>query len=88
MPQGAAVTASDISQSMATEASRRYQLALEASGVSPPETAPTFEALDLESASGRYHTVACLDVMIHYPQVRKGEERRQITCIPTYKFII
>ena len=54
---------------MATEASRRYQLALETSGVSPPETAPTFEALDLESASGRYHTVACLDVMIHYPQV-------------------
>ena len=36
---------------------------------SAPETAPKFEALDLESASGRYHTVTCLDVMIHYPQV-------------------
>ena len=35
-----------------------------------PQTAPKFEALDLESASGRYHTVTCLDVMIHYPQVR------------------
>lgn len=31
--------------------------------------APKFEALDLESCSGRYHTVTCLDVMIHYPQV-------------------
>ena len=34
-----------------------------------PQVAPKFEALDLESASGRYHTVTCLDVMIHYPQV-------------------
>ena len=32
--------------------------------------APKFEALDLESCSGRYHTVTCLDVMIHYPQVQ------------------
>lgn len=23
--------------------------------------------MDLESCSGRYHTVCCLDVMIHYP---------------------
>ena len=37
-----------------------------------PETPPKFEALDLESASGRYHTVTCLDVMIHYPQVGFG----------------
>lgn len=57
---------------MAGEAARRYQLALEASGAAPPATPPTFEALDLESASGRYHTVTCLDVMIHYPQVRAG----------------
>ena len=35
---------------------------------SAPDTPPRFEALDLESASGRYHTVTCLDVMIHYPQ--------------------
>ena len=69
MRQGAAVTASDISAAMAGEASRRYQLALEASSAAPPATPPKFEALDLESASGRYNTVTCLDVMIHYPQV-------------------
>lgn len=32
-----------------------------------PQVAPKFETMDLESCSGRYHTVACLDVMIHYP---------------------
>jgi hypothetical protein len=66
--QGAAVTASDISVAMAEEARRRYEAEL-AAGASPPSTAPTFEALDLESASGSYNTVTCLDVMIHYPQV-------------------
>ena len=34
------------------------------------QVAPKFEALDLESCSGRYNTVTCLDVMIHYPQAR------------------
>lgn len=31
------------------------------------KVAPKFETMDLESCSGRYHTVCCLDVMIHYP---------------------
>lgn len=31
------------------------------------QVAPKFETMDLESCSGRYHTVCCLDVMIHYP---------------------
>ena len=30
---------------------------------------PKFAASDLESQGGRFHTVTCLDVMIHYPQV-------------------
>ena len=30
--------------------------------------APVFATSDLESVSGTYHTVTCLDVMIHYPQ--------------------
>lgn len=38
----------------------------------PAPQAPKFEAMDLESCSGRYNTVTCLDVMIHYPQVRGG----------------
>lgn len=65
---GAAVTASDISASMVQEAERRYKEALSAGGT-PPATAPVWEATDLESASGKYEVVTCLDVMIHYPQV-------------------
>lgn len=29
---------------------------------------PTFEVKDLESLDGKYDTVVCLDVLIHYPQ--------------------
>ena len=65
--RGAAVSASDISSAMAGEAERRYQAAV-ASGAKAPATAPVFEAKDLESCSGKYNTVTCLDVMIHYPQ--------------------
>ncbi|EFJ50872.1 magnesium protoporphyrin IX S-adenosyl methionine O-methyl transferase chloroplast precursor [Volvox carteri f. nagariensis] len=66
--RGAAVSASDISAAMAGEAERRYQTALSASGSKAPKLAPKFEAMDLESIQGSYHTVTCLDVMIHYPQ--------------------
>lgn len=62
------MSASDISAAMAGEAQRRYEEAV-AGGAKAPKVAPKFEALDLESCSGRYHTVTCLDVMIHYPQV-------------------
>ena len=31
---------------------------------------PKFLTSDLESIRGKYHTVTCLDVMIHYPQAR------------------
>ena len=66
--RGAAVTASDISGNMVKEAERRYNEQV-SNGASAPETAPVWEAKDLESASGKYDVVACLDVMIHYPQV-------------------
>lgn len=29
---------------------------------------PKFEVKDLESLDGKYNTVVCLDVLIHYPQ--------------------
>jgi magnesium-protoporphyrin O-methyltransferase len=64
--KGATVSASDISSSMAGEAQRRYDATV-AAGATPPKVAPKFETMDLESCSGRYHTVCCLDVMIHYP---------------------
>ena len=65
--RGAAVSASDISAAMASEAQKRFEQAV-AEGARPPSTPPKFEALDLESCSGRYDIVTCLDVMIHYPQ--------------------
>lgn len=65
--RGAAVSASDISSAMAGEAERRFAAAV-AGGAKAPAVAPVFEAKDLESCSGKYNTVACLDVMIHYPQ--------------------
>jgi magnesium-protoporphyrin O-methyltransferase len=59
---GAKVYASDISAKMVEEAQRRAEETLDG------ENLPTFEVKDLEELTGRYHTVMCLDVLIHYPQ--------------------
>jgi magnesium-protoporphyrin O-methyltransferase len=60
---GAQVYASDISEKMVMEARDRVA-ALE----TPPAGSVEFAVMDLEALSGRYHTVVCLDVLIHYPQ--------------------
>ncbi|MEW5298534.1 MAG: hypothetical protein WDW36_001647 [Sanguina aurantia] len=65
--RGMVVSASDISDAMAGEASRRYNASVAKGGPKAP-IPPKFEALDLESVKGSYNTVTCLDVMIHYPQ--------------------
>ncbi|MBE9160145.1 magnesium protoporphyrin IX methyltransferase [Nodosilinea sp. LEGE 06152] len=59
---GAKVYASDISAKMVEEARQRAEVALGG------ENLPTFEVKDLEELAGSYHTVICLDVLIHYPQ--------------------
>jgi magnesium-protoporphyrin O-methyltransferase len=59
---GAKVYASDISAKMVEEAQHRAEEVLGGKNL------PTFEVKDLEELSGRYHTVICLDVLIHYPQ--------------------
>jgi magnesium-protoporphyrin O-methyltransferase len=59
---GAKVYASDISAKMVEEAKQRATDTLE------PGQIPEFQVSDLEDLSGKYHTVACLDVLIHYPQ--------------------
>lgn len=61
------MNASDISAAMASEAERRFKEQV-ANGAQAPRVTPVFEAKDLESCSGKYNTVTCLDVMIHYPQ--------------------
>ena len=59
---GAKVYASDISEKMVGEAKERAEAEL-------GNTANfTFNVQDLETLSGSYHTVICLDVLIHYPQ--------------------
>ncbi|MGB3615620.1 MAG: magnesium protoporphyrin IX methyltransferase [Elainellaceae cyanobacterium] len=58
---GATVYASDISEKMVGEAQERAQT----------ETLPgsiEFSVSDLEALEGQYHTVVCLDVLIHYPK--------------------
>jgi magnesium-protoporphyrin O-methyltransferase len=57
---GATVFSSDISEMMVGEAKERVT----ALGLS---NSPTFLVQDLEELSGKYHTVICLDVLIHYP---------------------
>ncbi len=59
---GAQVYASDISEKMVAEAKERAAAEL------GNTTNPTFTVQDLETLSGHYHTVICLDVLIHYPQ--------------------
>ncbi|MBE9014072.1 magnesium protoporphyrin IX methyltransferase [Pseudanabaenaceae cyanobacterium LEGE 13415] len=58
--EGAKLFSSDISEKMVGEAKERaIELGLTDN--------PTFAVQDLEMLSGKYHTVVCLDVLIHYP---------------------
>ena len=72
---------------MSSEAERRYQEAIKA-GATPPSVAPKFEAKDLESCSGRYHTVTCLDVFIHYPQDKADGMISHLTSLTEERLII
>ena len=59
---GAKVYASDLSEKMVQEAKDKAEAEL------GDRSNLTFAVQDLETLSGRYHTVICLDVLIHYPQ--------------------
>ena len=58
---GAQVSASDISEKMVGEAKEKAQSILE------DTSNLNFAVQDLEALTGNYHTVICLDVLIHYP---------------------
>jgi len=58
---GAVIYGSDISEKMVSEAYQRAKSSL----ISLDNV--NFVAQDLEALSGKYHTVVCLDVLIHYP---------------------
>lgn len=61
---GAKVSASDISDAMASEAAERAK----SMGVNA-----NFYTSDLESVTGNYDTVTCVDVAIHYPTDKMSE---------------
>jgi magnesium-protoporphyrin O-methyltransferase len=64
---GAIVSASDISEKMVEEGKER------AAQIFGNNNNPNFTVQDLESLSGNYHTVVCLDVLIHYPQDKAAD---------------
>ncbi|MEH1918555.1 magnesium protoporphyrin IX methyltransferase [Nostoc sp.] len=64
---GAKVYATDISEKMVEEGRDRAKQTL------GNAENPTFAVQDLESLNGTYHTVICLDVLIHYPQEKADE---------------
>jgi magnesium-protoporphyrin O-methyltransferase len=59
--EGATVFASDISEKMVGEAKENAPKAI------ADQSKITFAVNDLEAITGKYHTVCCLDVLIHYP---------------------
>ena len=64
---GAKVYANDISEKMVGEAKERAVAVLGDSGNL------SFTVQDLEALGGRYHSVICLDVLIHYPQDKAAQ---------------
>ncbi|KAL3617628.1 hypothetical protein CASFOL_037949 [Castilleja foliolosa] len=68
--EGAVVSASDISAAMVSEAEKQAREELFNGKDELPSglALPKFIVKDLESLDGKYNTVICLDVLIHYPQ--------------------
>jgi len=79
---GATVHASDISEKMVGEAAERANAIL-----GQPHN-PVFETSDLETLSGRYHTVVCLDVLIHYPQEKAAEMIGHLSSLASDRLIL
>lgn len=78
---GANVFASDISEKMVGEAKdRATQL-----GQFPNLT---FAVQDLEALSGSYHTVVCLDVLIHYPQAQAAAMIEHLSSLAESRLIL
>ena len=76
------IAASDLSAAMVQEAERRAGEL----GVKPGQI--SFLASDLESLEGRYDTVICLDVFIHYPQAPAEEMVRHLASMAERHLIV
>ena len=79
---GATVSASDISEKMVGEGQKRAQEFLsDTSNIK-------FEVKDLESLSGNYHSVICLDVLIHYPTEDAAKMIAHLASLATNRLIL
>jgi magnesium-protoporphyrin O-methyltransferase len=78
----AQVFASDLSEKMVEEAKTRVAN----SGKTLNNL--QFAVQDLESISGNYHTVICLDVLIHYPQEKAAEMLKHLSSLASDRLIV
>ncbi|WP_088240928.1 magnesium protoporphyrin IX methyltransferase [Calothrix rhizosoleniae] len=79
---GAKVYASDISEKMVEEGKARGLHTLN------NNDNPTFAVQDLEAINGNYHTVICLDVLIHYPQEKMDEMISHLCSVAQSRIIL
>jgi magnesium-protoporphyrin O-methyltransferase len=78
---GAQVYASDISEKMVMEGKERA-IAL---GIGERLM---FAVSDLEALEGRYHTVVCLDVLIHYPQAEAARMVNHLSSLAESRLLL
>jgi magnesium-protoporphyrin O-methyltransferase len=79
---GATVYASDISDKMVGEAKEKAQAMLK------DTSKLNFSVADLEALSGKYDTVICLDVLIHYPTEEAGKMITHLASLAESRIIL
>lgn len=79
---GATVYASDISDKMVGEAKEKAQAMLK------DTSKLNFSVADLEALSGKYNTVICLDVLIHYPTEEAGKMITHLASLAESRIIL
>ena len=79
---GATVFASDISEKMVGEAQEKAEAMLE------DTSKVSFVVEDLEALTGKYNTVICLDVLIHYPTEDAGKMIAHLASLAESRLIL
>lgn len=80
--EGATIFASDISAKMVGEAAQRIKQVME----NPRNI--RLGVQDLESIRGKYDTVICLDVLIHYPTDEAADMIKHLSSLATSRIIL
>jgi magnesium-protoporphyrin O-methyltransferase len=79
---GAIVSASDISEKMVGEAKTIAQKEL------GNDAKIDFQVADLATLTGEYHTVICLDVLIHYPEAEAAKTIANLAALAKSRVIL